>query len=84
MAGFFALYQKCKVWNLHKQIKGVDMSPKKKTPEEDVQFVQAHIQRFPTESIHCCHKDNPNWRYLSSDLTIKKVYDLYMEKCKSE
>ena len=27
---FFALYQKCKVWDLHKQIKGVDMSPKTK------------------------------------------------------
>ena len=30
MAGFFALYQKCKEWDLHKQIKGVDMSPKTK------------------------------------------------------
>ena len=58
--------------------------PKNKTPEEDVQFVRAHIQSFSTESSHYCSKDNPNRRYLSSDLTIKKMYDLYLEKCKSE
>ena len=58
--------------------------PKNKTPEEDVQFVRAHIQSFPTESSHYCRKDNPNRRYLSSDLTIKKMHDLNMEKCKSE
>ena len=34
--------------------------PENKTPEEDVQFVQAHIQAFPTESRHYCRKDNPN------------------------
>lgn len=58
--------------------------PKNKTPEEDVQFVRAHIQSFPTESSHYCRKDNPNRRYLSSDLTIKKMYDLYIEKCNAE
>ena len=60
------------------------MSLKTKTPEEDVQFVLAHIQSFPTESSHYFRKNNPNQRYLSSDLTIKNMYDLYMEKCISE
>ena len=34
--------------------------PKNKTPEEDVQFVRAHIQSFPTESSHYCRKDKAN------------------------
>ena len=84
MAGFLMLYRKCKVWDVHRQIKGVDMSLKTKTPEEDVQFVLAHVQSFPTESSHYFRKNNPNRRYLSSDLTIKNMYDLYMEKCISE
>ena len=58
--------------------------PKNKTPVEDVQFLQAHTESFPTESSHYCRKDYPNRRYLSSDVTIKKMYDLYMDKCKSE
>ena len=39
--------------------------PKNKTPEEDVQFVRAHIQSFPTESSHYSQKDNPNRRAMS-------------------
>ena len=68
------LYRKCNVWDLQKQIKVVE--PKNKTPEEDVQFVRAHIQSFPNESSHYSRKDDPNQRYLSSDLNIKKMYDM--------
>ena len=60
IAGFLVLYRKCTVRDLHKQIKGIDLSLKTKPPEEGIQFVRAQIQSFATEWSHYCRNDNPN------------------------
>ena len=35
---------------------------------------------FPRESSHYSRKDNPNKRFLSPDLSVQRMYNLYLEK----
>lgn len=46
--------------------------------------VRAHIESFPADYSHYSRKSNPNVRYLSGDLNIRKMYDLFREKCEEE
>ena len=39
---------------------------------------------FPAEQSHYCRKDNPNRKYLSADLNIKNMSELYLDKCKED
>lgn len=58
--------------------------PANKTPEESLRYIRAHIKSFPAETSHYCRKDNPNRKCLSPDLNIKKMFELYLEKCKDD
>lgn len=54
-----------------------------KISEDDRQFVREHIKSFPTVDSHYCRK-NTYRKYLEKDLSIKKMYDLYKQKCQKE
>ena len=43
--------------------------------------VIAHISSFPSYQSHYTRKNNPDTKYLHPDLNIRKMYDLYVEKC---
>jgi len=40
-----------------------------------------HIAKFPAESSHYSRSKNTNRMYLSSNLSISKMYELYREEC---
>lgn len=46
------------------------------------QFVREHIKSFPTVDSHYCRKDSQK-QYLSPELSVSKMYRLYVEKCQS-
>ena len=46
-------------------------------PPDALDDIRHHIQQFPAESSHYSRKKNPHRKYLSSDLSISKMYDLY-------
>lgn len=50
----------------------------------DISDVINHIKSFPCYESHYTRKDNPSRRYLSSNLNIRKMYTLYVEKCEQE
>ena len=54
-----------------------------KTDAEHMDAVRKHIKSFPTVESHYCRKDSQR-QYLDSKLTIKRMYDLYVEKCQNE
>ncbi|CAG9832472.1 unnamed protein product [Diabrotica balteata] len=43
--------------------------------------IVAHIESFPSYQSHYTRKNNPCRKYLNPGLTIRKMYDLYKEKC---
>ncbi|XP_052075475.1 uncharacterized protein LOC127712922 [Mytilus californianus] len=47
-----------------------------RTPEGDRHFIREHIQSFPTVSSHYTRKDS-NRQYLSSNLSVQKMHQLY-------
>ncbi|XP_076087808.1 uncharacterized protein LOC143058197 [Mytilus galloprovincialis] len=51
-----------------------------RTPTEDLNIIRAHIEAFPVVESHYTRKDT-NRKYLDSDLTIRKMYDLYKAEC---
>ena len=58
--------------------------PPNKTPEASLEFVREHISCFPKYKSHYSRSDNPNKHYLSPDLTINKMYQLYKEECSKQ
>ena len=40
--------------------------------------VKTHIESFPNEPSHYSRRSNPDVRYLSGDLNIRKMYELYV------
>ena len=58
-------------------------TPKNKTPETNLDFIRKHTESFPTVSSHYTRKHTAR-KYLSSNLTTKTMYHLYMEKCKKD
>lgn len=52
--------------------------------DEDRNFVRHHINKFPKYTSHYCRKDNPNKKYLPSHLTVRKMYQCYLECCVEE
>ena len=59
-------------------------SPWNKTSDDDIEFIKQHISSFPWYQSHYSRQDNPTRKYLSSNLSIAKMYDLYKEKCQEE
>ena len=64
--------------------------PHNKTPTQDRDIVRQHIESFPTMESHYTRKDSIK-QYLSCDLSIRKMVDLYSierkekhQKCVSE
>lgn len=53
----------------------------KKISEDCRNLVKDHINLFPKYVSHYTRKENPNRKYLPSHLTIKKMYDCYIEFC---
>lgn len=55
----------------------------KSTPANkiDISDVINHIKSFPAYFSHYTRAHNPNRKYLNPDLTIKKMYDLYVLWC---
>ena len=56
---------------------------KLKTSEQSIAFVKAHIESFPKAESHYCRKESQR-QYLESNLNIKVMYRLYLEKCAAE
>ncbi len=57
--------------------------PSNKMSEEEKQRIKSHIESFPTMESHYCRKDSKR-KYFTADLTIQKLYDLYVKKCKED
>ena len=58
--------------------------PPNKTSQEDLDVISQHIESFPVYESHYSRSDNPNRKYLSPDLTVAKMYNLYKERCLPE
>ena len=56
-------------------------SSKNKVPDSMKDDVRDHIRQFPVESSHYSRNKNPNRRYLSAELSINKMYQLYIIWC---
>lgn len=54
------------------------------TNKIDITKVKEHIQSFPSYKSHYTHSGTPNKRYLQTNLNIRKIYTLYVEKCEQE
>ncbi|WAR18439.1 hypothetical protein MAR_000277 [Mya arenaria] len=48
-----------------------------------VNMVRLHIESFPTMESHYCRKDT-NKDYLGPELSVSKLYSLYLEKCREQ
>ncbi|KAK7089570.1 hypothetical protein V1264_024516 [Littorina saxatilis] len=57
--------------------------PHNKFSEESVNQATEHISSFPVVESHYTRKDTQRM-YLPSNLTIKKMYDLYLERCQQQ
>ena len=55
--------------------------PVNKTPTDKIEL---HIESFPATSSHYSRAENPNRKYLSSQLSLSKMYLLYKEMCSSK
>jgi hypothetical protein len=71
---------------LHARVAATDLHRKmtassRKTNEEAIIAVKEHIQNVPAFESHCTRPHNPRRKYLSPDLDIRKMFNLYVEKC---
>ncbi|KAL5239619.1 hypothetical protein ACI65C_007029 [Semiaphis heraclei] len=60
-------------------LRGKHMNRPKKIPEYLIFKIHSHIASFPKRSSHYSRSDNSNTQYLSSDLTISKMYKLFLQ-----
>lgn len=61
-------------------LRGKHVAAQKITPEQ-IQSVKDHINEFPSFQSHYTRKDNPNRKYLSPELNLSKMFQLYTEWC---
>lgn len=54
----------------------MDSKPANATPSDNIKLVKEHIDMFPRVESHYCRKDTTKM-YLSAELNISKLYDLY-------
>jgi hypothetical protein len=54
--------------------------PHNRTPDTEKDSVRQHIEFFPTVESHYTRKDTDR-KYLSSNLSIRKMHDLYRTGC---
>lgn len=55
--------------------------PTNKIVQEKTDLVKEHIAMFPRYSSHYSRRQNPNRKYLDSNLNIKKMYECYKLFC---
>ncbi|XP_072375619.1 uncharacterized protein [Diabrotica undecimpunctata] len=55
--------------------------PANKTKPDIIASIKAHVQSFPTMASHYCRSSTKR-EYLDSNLSIAKMYELYVEDCK--
>ncbi len=55
--------------------------PSNKTSEYDLAFIRQHIESFPVYESHYSQNDNPDRHYLSPDLSVSEMFQLYKEEC---
>lgn len=67
----------------HKDKRGHKV-PSNKTSDQATEKVKEHINSLPKYSSHYSRVRSPNMKYLSTDLSIKKLYTLYVEMCKEQ
>ena len=51
-----------------------------RTPASSIECIKNHILSFPRRTSHYSRASNPNRRYLSPDLNIRKMHTLYLQK----
>lgn len=49
--------------------------------DENINYAKDYILSFPAYTSHYTRHHNPNRNYLSSDLNVRKMFQLYTEKC---
>ncbi|XP_039281706.1 uncharacterized protein LOC111064507 isoform X2 [Nilaparvata lugens] len=63
-----------------KDCRGIHKKGTNRIPIEIVEAVKNHINKFPRYKSHYCRKDNDHCEYLPTELTERKMYDLYKEE----
>ncbi|KAF0747810.1 Uncharacterized protein FWK35_00027098 [Aphis craccivora] len=53
-----------------------------KTPSDVIYEIKSHIEKFPTIESHYCRATTKR-KYLDPTLSIAKMYELYLQDCKS-
>ena len=56
----------------------------KKIPEEIKEQIKEHIKSFPQRKSHYSQKDNRKRKYLSENLSISQMHNLYLSKYKPQ
>ena len=54
---------------------------KQRISPEKLRLVEQHIRSFPVNDSHYTRSHSESRQYLSADLNIRKMYELYIEKC---
>lgn len=53
----------------------------RKTSDLQIKFIKEHIKSFPEYKSHYTRSHNPKRRYLNPELNVKKMFELYLQKC---
>ena len=54
---------------------------KQRIATERITFIEDHIRSFPVNESHYTRAHSESRQYLSANLNIRKMYDLYVERC---
>lgn len=52
----------------------------RKTRHKDLNYVGDHLNSIPKYVSHYSRKDQKSRRYIHNDLTVRKLYEIYVEK----
>ncbi|XP_072763725.1 uncharacterized protein [Anoplolepis gracilipes] len=67
--------------NIPKDMRGKMVGSCRRTSELLTNTVIDHIKSFPAFESHYTRSQNPERMFLNPELNIRKMYDLYLEKC---
>jgi len=54
---------------------------KQQIAADRIKFIEDHIRSFPVNESHYTRAHSESRQYLSANLNIRKMYDLYVERC---
>lgn len=60
------------------------MMPQNKIPEERVNIIKDHINKYSKYTSHYTREKNPNRKFLPTGWTIKEMYKAFQEFCNTE